>query len=104
MRRFYDLDLVRDHNEAFALSWTAMHPINEASPLYGQSTESLAAVAGELVVSLAGIDEHSAQTVHARRSYIPDDLRWNHKFADVLETTPEGQRAIPITRHMVSKS
>jgi inward rectifier potassium channel len=41
MRRLHELKLVRDQSPVFLLSWTVMHPINENSPLYGLTTESI---------------------------------------------------------------
>ncbi|MEO0488917.1 MAG: ion channel, partial [Cyanobacteria bacterium J06659_2] len=42
LRRFHDLGLIRSHTPLFALTWTAMHPIEPDSPLYGETPESLA--------------------------------------------------------------
>ena len=41
MRRFQELKLLRSSTPLFALSWTVMHPIDEASPLYGLSPEDM---------------------------------------------------------------
>src|SRR5437867_11613586 len=43
MRRFYDLDLTRRQSALFTLSWTAIHPLTEASPLRGLTTSALEA-------------------------------------------------------------
>lgn len=94
MRRFYDLSLVRSRSAIFALSWTAMHPINPDSPLYGKTSEDLEQMEAELVVTLTGLDETFSQTIHARHSYIPSELRWNQRFADIFSVTPEGRRII----------
>ena len=56
MRRFYELDLLRDRNPSFFLTWTALHPINENSPLYGLSHKDLVRTSAALLVSLSGID------------------------------------------------
>jgi inward rectifier potassium channel len=40
VRRFYDLELSRQRNPIFALTWTAIHFIDEASPLYGATPRS----------------------------------------------------------------
>lgn len=94
VRRFHDLALSRDRNAVFALSWTAIIPITEASALRGETSESLADSDAMLIVSLMGIDETSAQTVHARHVYYPEDLRWNERFVDILDRTPEGRRRV----------
>ncbi|HJU09642.1 MAG TPA: ion channel, partial [Candidatus Binataceae bacterium] len=52
VRRFYDLELARYRNAIFNYSWTAIHPINESSPLYGVTPDSLKSSDGNIVVSL----------------------------------------------------
>jgi inward rectifier potassium channel len=98
VRRLYDLALVRAETPVFALTWTAIHPITPASPLHGATPESLAADDVEIVVSLVGIDETLSQTVHARWSYLPEDIRWGGRFADVLSFLPDGRRRVDYTR------
>ena len=98
MRRFYDLSLSRQLSPVFNLTWTAMHPIDENSPLYGETPESLRDHATEIVVSLTGIDETVAQTVHARYSYLTQEILWDTQFANLLTQTSDGRRAIDFTR------
>lgn len=97
MRRFYDMALVRSQSPIFALSWTAMHPIDENSPLYGISNEELAEMEAEIVITLVGIDETFSQTIHARHSYVASEIFWNMRFVDIITRTPDGKRAIDYT-------
>ena len=39
IRCFYDLQLVRDRNALFALSWTAIHTIDRHSPLFDATND-----------------------------------------------------------------
>ncbi|MEM7580717.1 MAG: ion channel [Cyanobacteria bacterium P01_A01_bin.80] len=94
MRRFYDLKLVRAQSPAFALTWTVMHCINENSPLYEETPDSLEEKGVELVVTLMGIDETLSQTVHARYSYVASEILWNAQFVDILSTTPDGSKRV----------
>lgn len=94
LRRFHDLQLIRSHTPLFALTWTAMHPIDPSSPLYGETPESLAESRAEIVVTITGIDETMSQTIHARHSFITDEILWNQKFVDILGWTRDGRRAI----------
>jgi inward rectifier potassium channel len=41
IRRIHDLNLVRDRNALFALTWTAVHPIDRHSPLFGMTNKLL---------------------------------------------------------------
>jgi inward rectifier potassium channel len=90
IRKLYDLKLARGNTAAFALTWTAYHPITPDSPIYGATAESLKAVNAQLVASLVGIDETFSQTVHARHSWTADEIAWDVKFVDILTRTPEG--------------
>jgi inward rectifier potassium channel len=92
MRRFYDLPLVRSRTPSFTLSWTAMHPIDEHSPLYGVTEAMLKTQQVTIVASLSGLDETVMQVIHARHIYAAQDLLWNNKFVDIFHDTSEGHR------------
>jgi inward rectifier potassium channel len=98
MRRFHDMKLARSRNPVFALTWTVLHPIDEASPLFGRNPDDLAAAEIEIVVTLTGIDETFVQPIHARHSFIAEDLRWNMRFVDILGWTDDGRRAVNFGR------
>jgi inward rectifier potassium channel len=86
-RRFYELPLVRNEMPVLALSWTIHHVIDEASPLYGVTAEELAAASASLAVVVTGYDVVAAQTVHARQSYDHPDIRFGHRYADILDAS-----------------
>ncbi|BAZ28797.1 K+ channel inward rectifier domain-containing protein [Cylindrospermum sp. NIES-4074] len=94
MRRIYDLKLLRNQTPSFTLSWSVMHVIDESSPLYGMTPESLIQTNTMLIASVSGIDETVAQVVHARHSYGTDDILWNNQFVDIIHQTPDGHRYI----------
>ncbi|WP_228062089.1 ion channel [Coleofasciculus sp. LEGE 07081] len=98
MRRFYDLKLVRSQTPIFALTWTAMHQIDESSPLYEATPESLAEAEAEIVVTLTGLDETVSQTIHARHSYIVEEILWDKRFVDIFRRKQNGRRVIDYTR------
>lgn len=97
MRRFYDLKLVRNQTPIFALTWTGMHIIDESSPLYGETGETLHHSNIEIIVILTGMDETVAQTIHTRHSFLAEEIHWNHRFVDILVTMPDGKRLIDYT-------
>jgi inward rectifier potassium channel len=84
MRRFYSLPLVRSEAPILRLTWTVMHEINEKSPLHGMTPERLAASESEIIISIVGLDETLSQTVHARHSYIADEIVCDAMFEDIL--------------------
>ncbi len=89
VRRVHDLALRRSEHAAFALTWTAIHPIDAQSPLFGASADHLRESLADLIVSLTGIDQGLAQTVHTRHAYHPEDIRFDARFADILSSGPE---------------
>ena len=86
-RRFDVLTLERSQVGFFPLSWTLVHPIDEASPLWQQDDASLRASRAEFFVLLTGFDESFSQTVHARSSYLAEEIVWGARFSDVFIAT-----------------
>jgi inward rectifier potassium channel len=104
MRRQYDLATVRSHSIVFALTWTAIHVIDEASPLHGATAESLSHDEVEIAVSVNGFDETFSQTIHARHSYVPSEIHFGARLRDILTKLPDGRRQIDYTHfHEVEK-
>jgi len=97
MRRFYDLKLQRNRNALFIYSWTAIHPIDDASAFHGQTAKSMGEASGEVIVSVTGLDETFAQTVHARHVYSSREILWGSRFVDILERAPDGTLSIDYT-------
>jgi len=83
-RRFNVLSLERNRVALFPLSWTVVHPIDDASPLHGLSERDLAERGAEFLVLLTASDETFMQTVHARSSYRYDEIVWGARFIDVF--------------------
>ena len=95
MRRPTSIKLVRDRNPMFLLTWTAMHPIDQDSPFYGEDAlEKLRAMKAEIFLSLTGHDDTLGQTIHTRYRYLLDDIVYNARFVDVLSINEEGVRLI----------
>jgi inward rectifier potassium channel len=92
LRRIIDLPLVRSSSPSFILTWTVMHQITKDSPLYGLDLEGLQQRDIEIVLTLTGLDETLAQTIHARTSFLPQEVVFGARFQDVLGWTGEGER------------
>jgi inward rectifier potassium channel len=97
LRRLYDLVLVRNHTPFLNLTWTVMHRIDEKSPLYGETLESLRATEAEIGVLLSGVDDVYRQTVYARYGYSVDDLMFDSRLEDVFKTDARGNRYVDYT-------
>ena len=84
MRRFYDLPIRRSEIPLLQLTWTLLHKIDEQSPLHGCNVEEMRARGDEVIVTLIGLDETLSQTIHARHSYVADEIMMDAFFEDVL--------------------
>ena len=84
MRRFHDLQLVRERVPLLRLTWTVMHALTKDSPLYEVTPEFLQTNEVEVVVSLSGVDETLSQTIYARHSYVDNEILCGYKFKDIL--------------------
>jgi len=90
IRRIVDLPLLRSQHPMFALGWTLMHVIDDASPLRSDSAESLSKSTAMFILTLSGTDENTGQMLMARSGYSCADIRWNSTFHDILEEAPDG--------------
>jgi inward rectifier potassium channel len=91
MRRFYDLKPERARTPLFVLTWTVMHRIDEASPLYGATREQLRSQDAQIIVTLAGTDETLSQQIHSRHVYDADAILWGRRLADIMTLSGDGQ-------------
>jgi inward rectifier potassium channel len=87
----YDLPLVRDHSSAVGRSWLILHRIDERSPLHGATGEAIRGADLEVQVAVTGLDGTTAQTLHGRHTYLPEDLRFGMRYADMLSPKPDGR-------------
>ena len=93
-RKFYGLELERQSVAFMPLHWVVVHPIDEASPLYGVTKEAFDASDPEFLILLSGVDETFSTTVHQRISYKGHETVWNAKFADMYVSMPDGVMTI----------
>ncbi|HEY8559431.1 MAG TPA: ion channel [Pyrinomonadaceae bacterium] len=94
VRRFDLLKLERERVSFFPLSWTIVHPIDEASPLYGCTENDLLENDAEILVLISALDETFAQSVHMRTSYKINELKFGYKFSNMYNQTAANE---PIT-------
>lgn len=90
LRRIHDLKLLRDRHPIFVLSWSLMHVIDADSPLYNMDEQSLASSEATLLLSIAGIDETTSQSILARRQWSHTEWRWNHRYIDLVHDDESG--------------
>lgn len=104
MRRFYSLGLSRANTPSFALSWNIMHTIDSDSPLYEMTSEQFRSGNGQLIISIAGIDETVNYNIHVRNVYDINDILWDHQFIDIVHTDQVGDRYIDYTHFHSTRS
>ncbi len=88
-RRVEDLPLVRNAHPLFVLGWNLMHVIDEASPLNGETPETLAGRRASFALTLSGTDETTGQILMARHSYAAADIRWGHIYRDIVSVSDD---------------
>ncbi len=98
IRRLYDLPLVRGDTPLFTIAFTAMHVVDEKSPLHNATSATLEAGEVRFIVSVAGHDATFGQTIHARYTYYAEDVVWNARFLDVMSTLPDGRLQLDYTK------
>jgi inward rectifier potassium channel len=98
-RQFESLSLERPSVTFFPLSWTVVHPIDEASPMYGLTSKDLTDADAEFLVRLTAYDETTGQTVHVRSSYKADEVKWGAKFVSIIDRdNADGIIRVDVTR------
>ena len=93
-RRYHELLLDRREHPMFMLTWSLLHTIYETSPLYRMTPGDLAAADSILALNVSGVDDNSAQYLHARKLYNHEDIRWNYRYRDITSVSKEGRLVI----------
>jgi inward rectifier potassium channel len=82
-RYFYNLKLQFDRLAIFPAALTLRHVIDEKSPLYGATPDSLEADRAVLMVSVVGIDPVIAAAVQTQQDYTWRDIRFGERFVEI---------------------
>ena len=97
-RYFYDLKLHFDQLTVFPAALTLRHEIDESSPLYGATLESLEAERALFFVSVVGIDPVIAAEVQTQKDYTVRDLRFGHRFVEIYSAHGGGRLTVDYGR------
>jgi len=95
-RNFAELALERKRINFLALTWTLVHPIDEASPLFGKTHEDMERLQAELLILIKGFDDAFSQTVHTRYSYRWDEIEWSARFVPAFDVSEAGQLVLDV--------
>jgi len=97
-RRTHQLHLVRDTLPVFPLTWTLMHKVDEASPMFGIAPEEARKADARLFVSLEARDPDLSSIVHDLRSYGPEDILFDMRYVDVISVDGNGKPVADMTK------
>lgn len=86
VRKYYPLELERNHVNFFPLNWTIVHPITEDSPLYGMSESEMKERDSEFLIMIKAIDDTFMQQVHVRYSYHHEEVVYGAKFTPLFDS------------------
>jgi len=98
MRRAMELTLVRPKQAVFALTWNLMHEIDETSPLFGVTAETVLASDLRLLVFLEARDHALGATVHDMRDYTPQQVLYGMRYQDAITIDAQGRTNVDLNR------
>jgi inward rectifier potassium channel len=93
-RHFYNLKLAFDRLSAWPAALTLRHTIDEQSPLYGATAESLAEQRSVFIASVVGIDPVIPASVQAQQDYTWREIVFDHRFVEIY--TESGDRQLTV--------
>ncbi|MDQ6862085.1 MAG: ion channel [Verrucomicrobiota bacterium] len=90
-RHFYTLKLHFGRVISFPAALTLRHTIDESSPLYRETPETLAATEARFVASVNAIETVVPASVQTMRDYSWKDVRFGERFVDIYTFRDEGE-------------
>jgi inward rectifier potassium channel len=97
-RHFYNLKLQFDRLPAFPAALTLRHVIDEQSPLYGATPESLETCRAVLIASVVGIDPVISAAVQTQHDYTWRDVRFGERFVEIYTDHGDGRLTVDYAR------
>ena len=97
-RHFYVLKLHFDRLTVFPAALTLRHTIDETSPLFGATPESLESSRILFIVSVVGIDPVIAAAVQTQKDYSWRDVRFGERFVEIYTEHGGGRLTVDYGR------
>jgi len=97
-RYFYNLKLQFDRLATFPAALTLRHVIDEKSPLFGATPESLERDRVTLIASVVGIDPVIPAAVQTHQDYTWRDFRFGERFVEIYTDHGEGRLSVDYGR------
>ena len=96
-RRMVELELVRSSSPIFAMTWSLFHVIDENSPLYGVSPETVHDRVLLINATFTGTDDKLVQPLYTQRFYLAEDIAFDKRFADIITLT-DGDTIVDLSK------
>ena len=97
-RHFYQLNLNFDRIIAFPAALTLRHTIDEHSPLYRDTAETLQQSRAIFMISVVGIETVIPASVQTYRDYTASDVQFNRRFVDIYTVGENGVLTVDYAR------
>ena len=97
-RYFYILKLQFNRLTVFPAALTLRHTIDETSPLFGATLESLESSRALFIVSVVGIDPVIAAAVQTQKDYSWRDIRFGERFVEIYTEHGGGRLTVDYGR------
>jgi inward rectifier potassium channel len=97
-RYFYNLKLQFDRLATFPAALTLRHVIDDQSPLYGATPESLERARAVFIASVVGIDPVIPAAVQTQQDYNWRDVRFGHRFVEMYTEHGDGKLTVDFGR------
>jgi len=97
-RHFYNLKLQFDRLPSFPAALTLRHVIDEHSPLYGATPQTLEAGRVVLIASVVGIDPVIPAAVQTQQDYTWRDIRFGERFVEIYTDNGDGKLTVDYGR------
>ena len=96
--RILDLPTTRSWIPAITRGWSVQHPLDDKSPLFGFTSDTLREREVEITVSVTGLDQTTRQPAHAMHRYGDDDVVFGMRHADMISTRDDGTFVLDVGR------
>lgn len=97
-RKYAPLTLERPSIYFFPFPWTIVHPIDDASPLWGLDLDELKRRQAEVMIIVRGFDDTFSQSVHVRNSYRYEELEFGKRFLPIFHVDDDGTVLVNVDR------
>jgi inward rectifier potassium channel len=98
VRRFISLELERKRVAILSMTWTIVHPLDENSPIAMWTMEDYIKKDCEVIVIVKAFEETFSQTVYARTSYKPHEIKNGRRFVPLIAAGPNGSVLIELDK------